>query len=77
MSKSRARTEADLAAEKDKADPAVWARPKPWVGVRSGGGQGSPQGRSGTKRLLQSSEAQNPFLESQFEHHPFLGIKDF
>lgn len=32
MSKSRARTEAGLAADKDKADPAVWAGQSPGPG---------------------------------------------
>lgn len=36
-----------------------------------------PDGRSGTKWVLQSSEAQNPFLGSYLEHHPFLGIQNF
>ena len=75
MSKSRARTEAALAEKDEKADAAAQGK-GPKVLPGSGGDQDLPRGRSGTEWLLQSSEAQNPFLESQLEHHPFPGVKD-
>lgn len=75
MSKSKARTEAALAVKDEKADPAASGTgPKALAGLP--GARELLQGRSGNEWLLQSSEAQNPFLEFQLEHHPFLGTKD-
>lgn len=80
MSKSKARTEAVFAVGKARMPSSAKDRgPKPWIdqGVPRTEGLmhsrevwrlhpslGFPEGRSGTKGFLQSSEAQNPFLGS-------------
>lgn len=80
MSKSKARTEAVFAVGKRKMPSSARGRsPKPCIDWEVPGTEGLmhssqvwrlhpssgfPEGRSGSKRFLQSSEAQNPFLGS-------------